>query len=344
MPDSSYAAAISAAFFKPSKSNGIGYCGWLYCLVVLLGCNTENAQLLLVANTRSDNVVVIDGNTGEYVRDFIARGSGGLTAPDDLTFGPDGNLYISSGTDTTGQILCFDGKTGAFINIFAKDSNMMRPYGIAFGPDGNMYVASFRTDKILKFNGNTGDFINVVAGGNGTAEGLINGPNDLLFGADGKLYVTTQGSVADGTGGISFSFDSQVLRVDIASGAVEVFAKRPPPLPASSGYVSFLGMALGPDSLIYTTDFAGGIRGYHPVSKELKQAIVTGTLFGGSVATTIGNLTFCEGTLYAPVFNTEKNIPVRNGVIRCDIANGQCDLITKGDSHLFRPVGIAVAK
>ena len=32
------------------------------------------------------------------------------------------------------------------------------------------------------------------------------------------LYVTTQGSVADGTGGISYKFDSQVLRYDLATG------------------------------------------------------------------------------------------------------------------------------
>ncbi len=163
---------------------------------------------LLVGNTRGNNVVSIDRQTGAYLKDFIPAGSGGLTDPDDLTFGPDGNLYVSSGSNTGGQILRYDGKTGAFLGIFAQSASLKRPYGNAFGPDGNLYVASFRSDEILKFDGKTGAFISVFASGNGTAAGLLNGPNDLLFGPDGKLYVTTQGSVADKLGGISYKFDS----------------------------------------------------------------------------------------------------------------------------------------
>lgn len=180
--------------------------------VTLTGCGGGDDPVLpsplLVGNTRGNNVVSIDRQTGAYLKDFIPAGSGGLTDPDDLTFGPDGNLYVSSGSNTGGQILRYDGKTGAFLGIFAQSASLKRPYGNAFGPDGNLYVASFRSDEILKFDGKTGAFISVFASGNGTAAGLLNGPNDLLFGPDGKLYVTTQGSVADKLGGISYKFDS----------------------------------------------------------------------------------------------------------------------------------------
>jgi DNA-binding beta-propeller fold protein YncE len=47
---------------------------------------------------------------------FVASGSGGLTLPRPLTFGPDGDLYV--GSFGTGDILRFDGTTGAFLNAF----------------------------------------------------------------------------------------------------------------------------------------------------------------------------------------------------------------------------------
>ena len=49
---------------------------------------------LLVGNTRGDNIVVYD-DAGNFRGDFVAPGSGGLIDPDDLTFGPDGNLGVA---------------------------------------------------------------------------------------------------------------------------------------------------------------------------------------------------------------------------------------------------------
>ncbi|MEO0854295.1 MAG: PEP-CTERM sorting domain-containing protein, partial [Cyanobacteria bacterium J06648_11] len=216
---------------------------------------------LLIGNTSGDNVVAYDERSGRFLGNFIAPGSGGLVSPDDLTFGPDGNLYVSSGTNTSGQILRYDGRTGQFIDTFTKGGTLFRPYGNAFGPDGNLYVSSFRTDEIARFDGATGEFIDIFAAGTGTADGL-NGPNDILFGPDGALYVSTQGSVADGAGDITFAFDSQVLRYDIDTGVGDVFIEQPLPLDTSFGFVSFLGLATGPDGNLYTSDFANGIRSY----------------------------------------------------------------------------------
>ena len=181
--------------------------GGLGCLLaVLSGCGGGSDAVvtappvaampatLLVGNTRGNNVVRVDRATGAYIKDFIEPGVGGLTDPDDLTFGPDGNLYVSSGTNTGGQILRYDGKTGAFLGIFAQGSGMRRPYGNAFGPDSHLHVASFRSDQILKFDGKTGAFMSVFAQGDGTAGGLFNGPNDILFGPGGTARHQTDGS------------------------------------------------------------------------------------------------------------------------------------------------------
>ena len=297
---------------------------------------------LLVGNTRGDNVVMIDEKTGAYLGDFIAAGSGGLTDPDDVTLGSDGKVYVSSGGSTTGSILRYS-SSGAFIGAFATSPSLKRPYGNAFGPDGNLYVASFRSDQILRYNGSTGAFIDVFAQGNGTSAGLLNGPNDLSFSPDGKmLFVTTQGSVADGLGGISYRFDSQLLGYDFSTGSGHVVAT-PSPTAGGNGYVSLLGAVFGPDGLLYTTDYAGGIRSYDTLTGALVHTIDTGALFSGSsIATTLGNLVFApDGTLYAPVFNEGSSGVEANGVAACTVATGSCALLLSDSTHLSRPIGIA---
>jgi len=296
---------------------------------------------ILVGNTTGNNVARYS-DAGSYLGSFIAAGSGGLASPDDLTWGPDGNLYVSSSSgNTTGQILRYSGTTGAFLGVFAQGGGMARPYGVAFGPDGNMYVASFRSDQVLRYSASTGAFLGVFAQGNGTAAGLLNGPNDLLFGADGTLYVTTQGSVADGNGGISYQFASQTLRYDITTGLGAVFAPEPAPAPGGAGYVSMLGLRFGPDGRLYTSDFAGGLRSYDPGTGALLQTIGTGALFPTGGATTIGNFDFGpDGNLWVSVFNG--NGASQAGVARCVVASGSCSLFIDGSGTLSRPIGFAL--
>jgi serralysin len=187
------------------------------------------SQTLLIGNTRGDNIYQFNVDTGEFIGEFIAPRNNGLADPDTLLYGPDVNgdglndLYIASGSKAgnsgefgASSILVYDGLSGSFIKALVQDDStthadetggLFRPYGIAFGPDGNLYVSSFRSDQILRYNGTTGAFIDVFAQGDGTANGL-NGPNGLRF-IDNKLFVTTQGSVADGAGGIDFRFNSR---------------------------------------------------------------------------------------------------------------------------------------
>jgi hypothetical protein len=114
----------------------------------------------------------------------IFASGGGLQAPISLTFGPDGNLYVSS---SCCQVFRFNGTTGGFMDIFATLAGFDFPRGLTFGPDGNLYVVSYNTGSVVRFNGTTGSFIdNFVPEGSGG----LSTPSDLAFGPDGNLYVT----------------------------------------------------------------------------------------------------------------------------------------------------------
>lgn len=297
---------------------------------------------ILVGNTQSDNIVIFDEQTGRYGGEFIpAKGAlYELTSPDDLTFGGDGNLYVSVGDNTSGAILRFDGKTGAFLNRFDRGGMLMRPYGSAFGPDGNLYVSSFRSDQILRYGGTTGDFIDVFAAGTGTANGL-NGPNDLLFNDSGDLYVTTQGSVADGKGEISYQFPSQILRYNIFTAPTATVFDEPAVAPGSFGFVSLLGLGFGTQDDLVVTDFANAIRRY-----DLK----TGSLinqFSSSYPGFMGNIAIDpSGNLYTPGFDfLSNNI---GAVSRFDpsgnplpSAGESGSILIPATATLNRPIGIA---
>lgn len=330
----------------------------------------------LVGNTRGNNVLRFDGNTGNYLGEFIPPGSGGLSNPDQIVFGPDGNgddksdIYVASGDKpgnsgepTASAVLRYDGITGAFIDKFVSDNpntatdetgGLSRPYGLAFGPDGNFYVSSFLSDQILRYNGKTGQFIDVFASGNQQAGGL-NGPNGLLFAADGYLYVTTQGSVArDGKADFSAGFPSQVLRYNPQTGESSIFAS-PDPSPRSQGFTSLLGIAIGPaDGDLYVSDFANDIRRYNLKTGELVKVLSTNYTDTSPSSNYIGSLAFSPiGNLFVVGFDNRANANGAGAVLRY---NGKTDeplpisgnpgssnssIFVPPDSKLQRPIGIA---
>jgi hypothetical protein len=121
-----------------------------------------------------------------------------------MTFGPDGNLYVGNrflDLGVSGDILRYDGMTGAFIDTFVEPGSggLILLNDFTFGPDGNLYVASSTRaagpDTVLRYDGRTGAFIDIFipSGSDG-----LEFTDSLAFGPDGNLYLNSRGLGATG--------------------------------------------------------------------------------------------------------------------------------------------------
>ncbi|WP_152629528.1 PEP-CTERM sorting domain-containing protein [Haliangium ochraceum] len=305
---------------------------------------------LLVASSRDDQVLRFDQDSGAFIDVFIPAGSGGLDDPDTLVVRGD-YLYVAGGTTLEDSgIYRYELASGSFVDVFASGGGLLRPYGFAFGPDDRLYVSSFRSDQILRYDATTGAFIDVFASGDGEAGG-VNGPNGMVFDAEGRLYLSTQGSVAV-DGEVSYpGLPSEVLRFDIGDGSSEVFAEQPTPMDSSAGYVSLLGLSFGPDCEggacdLFVSDFANGIRRYD------SDGALIGSIDTSYTGTPSSNLTGSisfgdDGSLFAVGF---ADSGANEGVIlRWDGATGEprpaaelsgALLVEDSEPELIRPIGI----
>jgi hypothetical protein len=210
--------------------------------------NGDAVPDLYVVGRVSNNIVVYDGNTGAVVEQFVPA-SAGLNGSAFLTFGPNGDLFTSTGTDRANRdtVVRIDQATktvNTFISPNSPGGNggLLGAKGMAFGPDGNFYVASYDTNQVLRYDGTTGAFLSAfVAAGSGG----LSGPSGIRFGLDRNgdavpdLYVasnlTNQILVYSGT-------DGSFVGVFVAAG--------------SGGLAGPHDMQFGPDGNLYVVSSA----------------------------------------------------------------------------------------
>ena len=186
-------------------------------------------------NAGGTAVARFDGVTGEFLGHFVESGAGGLTSAHNPTFGPDGNLYVISGTPNTStiQILRYDGQTGEFLDVFvdAGQGGFAGASRLTFGPDGVLYAATSNIGQgVLRYD-MEGNFLGAIAG---PAQG-VQWACGIAFGADGLLYVWD-------------TFDEEMRRFDPTTGElIDIFIP-------SGNLVNACEFAFGTNGDIFITD------------------------------------------------------------------------------------------
>lgn len=298
---------------------------------------------LLVGNTRGDVPVSLytDGVFTPYLPDDVE-----LVAPDHLVM-KDGYLYISHGDSTnTSGIFRMNMDDGSYDEYFIESDGdgLLRPYGFAID-EGIIYVASFLSDQVLMYSEDTGEFVGEFAMGDGTEEGLCNGPNQMAI-YNGTMYLTTQGTVAvDGVP--QYGLASQIVMYDLETMEGSVYLPPPDVLEGSLGFISMLGIMIGCDDMsaveddctVYTTDFGGGLRAYKLGTAELIYAV--GTTVNGSSTGSIAMTD--EMMVVIPIFTDD----VSGSLLQFDAKTGTPMGLSEGSpvlagptSDLARPIGV----
>jgi len=232
---------------------GIGLACVLLAVLVMAAAPMAQADgYLLVSSLNTNSILRYNETTGAFVDAFVLGKSGGLRDPFGLVFGPDHNLYVSSGIEAdngTGHrdVLRFDGTTGAFLDDFADQNLLTSPRAVLFGPDGNLYVADtllsnipVNLGQVVRFNGVTGAFMDYFvppgSGGLSNQAGMVFGPNGTHDGGF-DLY-------------IAVIFQAQILRFDGRTGAFKgVFVSS-----GSGGLINPAGVVFGPDGNLYVAN------------------------------------------------------------------------------------------
>ncbi len=208
---------------------------------------------LLICSPDTHSVIRIDRDTGTIIGDFVAPSSGGLQLPSGLAYGPDGNLYVSDGPN--GKVLRYNGRTGAFIDLFAHDAALFGPSDLEFY-QGNLYVAMWSNASglaggVARLNGTTGAL--------DATFGVENNHrvSSIEFDANGELYAS--------------SYDASDIRVfDPISGTM---------LRSMGNLGTFgrpMGMSFGDDDNLYVNDWTGNFRIIDPQSGALVKILLTG--------------------------------------------------------------------
>jgi sugar lactone lactonase YvrE len=217
------------------------------------------------------DAAAIEGDHTAHSRGAFVQGIPGI-AFINVTFGPDGNLYASTGAGPgEGGVDRYNGTTGAFMDHFVADGLTLGTRDPQFH-GAYLYVESEYANQILRFDASTGALVDVFITG-----GTVRlGP--FTVGSDGNLYVVDRTSlgvvryngatgqsmgtfIATGSGGLAnpdhLTFDpgqnylyvtsngnNQVLKYNAQTGAFVGVA-------ASAGLSGPGDIKFGPDGLLY---------------------------------------------------------------------------------------------
>lgn len=144
----------------------------------------------VLVSSGASNLVKEYNEEGDFLRNLVTAGAGGLDYPTGMVISPSGALLVSS--RNSNSVLAFDVDTGELIStlVGSGGGGLVGPFGLTFGRNGNLFVTS-ATNEVLEYNAN-GILVRrfVYASNNGG----LDQPRGLTFKADGNLLVASYGT------------------------------------------------------------------------------------------------------------------------------------------------------
>lgn len=157
---------------------------------------------LIVSGSTNGAIGVFDLETGNYLRNLVEPGI--IQGAHTVYWLDSGDMLVS---DIVSNSIRRFGPDGSYIDDFSSNPLLAQPAGIELSPDGNsVYVANFSDGIVHEFDLATGDLIGELLRAGGNAD-------DLTYGPDGDLYITSYGDSAI----YRYDFDAQAASVHIDS-------------------------------------------------------------------------------------------------------------------------------
>ncbi len=223
--------------FIASGDNGLGQ-----TQEVVIGPDNQ----LYVTGLSNGVIKKYDIETGAFIENFSSGYV--LQAPTKMTFGPDGNIYVSQWGSTKSSVAKFDGTTGAF--IAEATPNLDRPMGHAWDSAGTLHVVNFGSLDVRRFDADGNEIDVLIA-----AE--LTGPVNLMFDGDDLLVVDWRSGSVQRYDGSTGAFKSTFI----------------------TGMTRSEGIMVVPGGTIYVCDWElDRVNRYDPSGALVDRFITTGAL------------------------------------------------------------------
>lgn len=172
--------------------------------LLLLAANLTRSQTIFVSSRNNNAVKQYDLN-GNFMGDFVAPGSGGLSVPQEVVWHPEGFLLVTGRGNTA--VKKYDGATGAYLGNFTHGYSLDNPTKTTIWRDSLLYISQWGAfqNKVVRFDLKTGAFVDEF-----TSTGVPNGCGHA-WDAHGRLLVAQFG---DGVNGKVWKFDVDGMKLN----------------------------------------------------------------------------------------------------------------------------------
>lgn len=136
----------------------------------------------LAVAQESNNIELLNASNGSFKANVAPKDHSGLRRPRQVTFSPDGTLWVADFSDN--RVVHMD-QTGNVLLSITNGGKLKQPQGVALDSAGNVYVADTGNNTIEEYSATSGSLLNTLAtGGSGPAN--VSGPAELtVAGAPG---------------------------------------------------------------------------------------------------------------------------------------------------------------